>query len=157
MRNIVSIFLFAIAALATACSESPGEFSAKLGKAVRSGNVSEVDLATFIPIQWDELYIFRPYSLREESCKTLGLGWLQCNIALPTGINEHEDFLVFRLRSKIVHTEHHWGKNGVFTSQTRMPQPVLRSSAKFEIKLVSERAADGTQLFRLEHLVAPKR
>jgi hypothetical protein len=141
--------LFAATVL-VACSASPGPFSSELGRVVRSGHATEVDLARFLPIEWDELFAFGPYSIQEKNCQALHLSWLSCHMTLPSSIDEHEYFLVFRRKSKIVHTEHHWRMNGDFTGNPR-PQPILRSSATFHIQLVSNRAPSGEEWFRLLH------
>jgi hypothetical protein len=155
-RVTLLIVLLAAAAGLVACSASPGTFSTELGTVVRSGRATEVDLAKFLPVEWDELYAFGPYSIRESNCQSLKLGWLSCQMTLPSSIYEHEYFLVFRQKSKIVHTEHHWRRNGDFTGNQR-PQPVLRSSATFRIKLESNRAPAGQEWFRLEHVQAEPR
>lgn len=79
------------------------------------------------------------------------LSWLSCQMTLPSSIDEHEYFLVFRHKSKVVHTEHHWRRNGDFSGNQR-PQPILRSSATFRIKLVSNRAPPGQEWFQLEYV-----
>jgi hypothetical protein len=104
-----------------------------------------------LPLEWDELYAFGPYSIQEMICETLQLGWLKCRITIPSSIDENEYFLVFRHRSSIVHTEHHWRWNGDFYSSVPMPHPILHSNARFEIKLVSNRAAEGDRWYKLEH------
>jgi hypothetical protein len=152
MRSVVATFVIAGTSLAVACSAPPGEFSTGLGKVVRTDRAAEVDLSSVLPLEWNELYAFGPYSVRENSCEILRLGWLRCHVLLPSAIEEHEFFLVFRLREEVVHTEHHWRWNGDFNSQVQKPQPILRSSAKFGIKLVSNRAPDGQQWYQLEHL-----
>ena len=151
MRNVAAAVTLMLAALVAACSASPGNFSSTLGEIVRSGKTKEVNLAQVLPLEWDELYAFGPYSIREMSCETLQLGWLECRITIPSSIDENEYFLVFRHRSGIVHTEHHWRWNGDFYSSVPMPHPILRSNAKFEIKLVSNRAAEGDRWYQLEH------
>jgi hypothetical protein len=152
MRNVTAAAALVYAALLAACSASPGDFSTSLGAVVHSDSATEVNLAKILPLQWDELYAFGPYSIRDRSCETLQLGWLACRTTIPSSIDEHEFFLVFRNRSAIVHTEHHWRWNGDFSSSVSRPHPILHSSARFEIKLVSNRAPEGERWYQLEHV-----
>jgi hypothetical protein len=146
MRPILTFArALALASALVACAAEPaGEFSTALGKLVRSEKVQEVDLANVLPLVWDELFAFGPYSIRESNCRALQLGWLKCRTTLPAEVNEGEFVLVFRSTSKVVHVEHHRRWNGDFSSQTSpRPQPILRSAAKFSVKLVSNRAPEG--------------
>jgi len=158
MRPILNfakaIALASVLATLVACTtaEPAGEFSTALGKLVRSENVHEVDLANVLPLDWDELFAFGPYSPRESNCQALQLGWLQCRMTLPAEVSEGEFFLVFRSNAKVVHVEHHRRWNGDFSSQASpRPQPILRSAAKFSVRLVSNRAPEGEQWYQLEH------
>lgn len=140
--------------LLAACTaaEPAGEFSTALGKLVRSEKVQEVDLANVLPLDWNELFVFGPYSPRESNCRTLQLGWFKCRMTLPAEVNGGEFVLVFRSNSEVVHVEHHRRWNGDFSSQTSpQPQPILRSAAKFSVRLVSNRAPEGQQWYQLEH------
>jgi hypothetical protein len=158
MRSLLNfartITLASVLAVLAACTtaEPAGEFSTALGKLVRSGKVHEVDLANVLPLDWNELFAFGPYSPRESNCQTLQLGWLQCRMTLPAEVNEGEFVLVFRANSEVVHVEHHQRWNGDFSAQTSpQPQPILRSAAKFSVRLVSNRAPEGEQWYQLKH------
>jgi hypothetical protein len=149
-----AIALAGVLAILVACTtaQPAGEFSTALGKLVRSEKVQEVDLANVLPLDWNELFAFGPYSPRESNCRTLQLGWFKCRMTLPAEVNEGEFVLVFRASSKVVHVEHHRRWNGDFSSQTSpQPQPILRSAAKFSVRLVSNRAPEGEQWYQLEH------
>jgi hypothetical protein len=149
-----SIALANTLALVVACTtaEPAGEFSTALGKLVRSEKVHEVNLSNVLPLVWDELFSFGPYSTRESNCRTLRLDWLNCRIKLPAEINDANFVLVFRSKSEIVHVEHHQRWNGDFSSLTsQRPQPILKSAAKFSVRLVSNRAPEGEQWYQLEH------
>jgi hypothetical protein len=158
MRPILNfaraIALASVLAILVACTtaEPTGEFSAALGKLVRSGKIHDVDLAKVLPLDWNELFAFGPYSTRESNCQTVQLGWLKCRMTLPAEVNEGEFVLVFRSNSKVVHVEHHRRWNGDFSSHASpRPQPILRSAARFSISLVSNRAPEGEQWYQLEH------
>ena len=157
-RAASPVVLLGAALLLHACNatEPVGEFSSALGKLVRSESTRRVDLSTVSPLAWDELFVFGPYSLREDSCKTLGLGWFTCRTTLPAEVNDSEYVLVFRLKSKIVHVEHHSRANGDFYLHDNvLPQPILRTAAVFSILLVSNRAPQGQRWYRLEHQGLP--
>ena len=158
MRHLPTLIRFAAVAstallLLSACfSGGAGEFSTALGKKLQSGRPAEVNLSTITPLHWDELFIFGPYSIREDSCRTLQLGWFECRTTLPSAVSEGEYILVFRTNAKVVHSEHHSRANGDFYSQTtQRPQPIKRSAAKFTVEPVSNVLPQGTQWFRLEH------
>lgn len=141
--------------VACTTAEPAGEFSTALGKLVRSEKVREVDLANVLPLDWNELFAFGPYSTRESNCRVLEIGWFKCRTTLPAEVNEGEFVLVFRANSKVVHVEHHRRWNGDFSSRTSpRPQPILRSAAKFSVGLVSNRAPEGEQWYQLEHQAA---
>jgi hypothetical protein len=133
-------------------AEPAGEFSTALGKLIRSERVHEVDLAKVLPLDWDELFAFGPYSTRESNCRALQLGWLKCRTTLPAEVSESEFVLVFRADSKVVHVERHRRWNGDFNSLSNpRPQPILRSAAKFSVRPVSNRASESEPWYQLEH------
>jgi hypothetical protein len=154
LKAAAVVTLASAMALLVACTsaEPDGEFSAALGRLVRSEKVREVDLANVLPLKWDELFAFGPYSTRETNCRTLQLGWFKCRTTLPAEVNEGEFVLVFRSKIEIVHVEHHRRWNGDFSSQTApRPQPIQRSDAKFFVRPASNRAPEGQQWYQLEH------
>jgi hypothetical protein len=154
LKFVKAITLASLLAIPIACTrvEPAGEFSTALGKLVRSEKVQEVDLANVLPLDWNELFVFGPYSPRESNCQALQLGWLKCRLTLPAEVNEGELVLVFRANSQVVHVERHRRWNGDFSAQTSpRPQPILRSAAKFSVRLVSNRAPEGEQWYQLEY------
>lgn len=153
-RAVSMLVLLGVASLLNACNvrEPVGEFSSALGKLVRSESTRQVDLATLSPLAWEELFVFSPYSNREDNCKTLQLGWFACRTTLPAEVNDSEYVLVFRQKAKVIHVEHHSRANGDFYSKDKpRPQPILRTAAGFSVLLVSNRAPEGQRWYRLEH------
>jgi len=149
-----AITLASVSALLFACTavEPPGEFSTALGKLVRLDKVPEVDLANVLALDWDEMFAFGPYSIRERNCQALQLGWLRCRTTLPAEVNDGEFVLVFRSNSEVVHVEHHRRWNGDLSSQTSpRPQPIVRSAAKFSVKAISSRVPEAEQWYQLEY------
>lgn len=147
-RTAAVAALVALAAACIGCSQS-GEFSAALGEHLHKNHPLEVDLATVQPTAaWDELFIFGPYSIREQSCRTLGLGGLECRLTMPAQVPEGEHVLVFRLAGRVQRTERHARLNGDFHGH---PQPVARSAARFAVVPTPDLLPDGRRWWRLEH------
>lgn len=131
---------------------SAGEFSVALGKKLQAERQPVIDLAKVTSFNWEELFIFGPYSSREENCKVLQLTGLECRLTVPASVDEGEYFLVFMERQKLVHSEHHHRSNGDFYSQeSQRPQPVKRQSAQFNVVPTSSGAPYGVPWFRLEY------
>lgn len=133
------------------CGGPPGEASVALGRAVRSASSGEVDLAKVWSRPWDELYVFGPYSLREDSCRVLGLDRLTCLATIPGYVGDHEYLLVLRHEATITLVERHRRIDGDFYNrEVPMPRPVPRANAVFAVKAVP--AMGGSPAwYRLEH------
>jgi hypothetical protein len=143
----------ALLILLSGCSVRSGEFSTALGTLLRSDAVSEVDFAKVLPLEWDELFAFGPYSIRERNCEVLNLGWLECRIKLPAEVEEGEYFFLFRRGVEVVHSEHHSRQNGDFGSHgTPTPWPIDRANARFLIHRIQGQGESGTLRFELEHI-----
>jgi hypothetical protein len=158
MHNVTRAFSTLVLAgaplLLDACHarEPVGGFSSALGERVRSEPTRRIDLSTISPLAWEELFVFGPYSLRADSCKTLQLGWFACRITLPAEVRDSESVLVFRLKTKVIHVEHHSRTNGDFHAQDdKRPQPLLRTAAVFSVLPVPNQAPQGQRWYRLEH------
>ena len=154
--NLVRVsMLAALVGAAGGCTSSPGvgEFSSALAAKLQSEHPSEVDLSAIrSAVAWDELFIFAPYSAREQSCRTLGLGWLKCRLTVPSEISEGEYLFVFRLAGNVERIEHHARSNGDFySSNVVLPQPVRRSAAQFTVIPTSDVTPQGQQWLRLEY------
>ncbi len=145
----------AAVALATGCTAAPdksGRFSIALGKAVQSSPAELIDLARIDAPAWDELFVLGPGSTRDENCKALQLGWLECRTTMPTVVAPAEDFLVFRVKGRIARAERHALANGDFASGSApLPQPIPRSAAKFRVAPVQGAAAGDKASPRLEY------
>jgi len=152
-----ALFGSVVAALLAGCDArvQPGEFSKALGELVNTSRVTAVDLAAVPATPWDEMYALGPYSTRKQNCAALRLGRLACWYVIPATVGEGEYFLVFRSKGAITHTEHHWRSNGDFSSPSQVPSPILRSNAKFAVKLASNRAPAGQAWYQLEHEAKP--
>src|SRR5712691_1385536 len=113
---------------------SVGPVGEALRKELREKESIEVDLKKIVPFDWDEFYLFTPYTPREEVCKRLQLTELHCWYYVPTESTvDGLMFLAFRYKGKTVHTEMHSRFNGDFTP-VDYPQPVLPERGRFVVK-----------------------
>ena len=118
----------AVAVALGACSsdDSGRQFSAALGKKLRSEHVTEIDLATVSSFAWDELFVFDPGSTRDDNCRLPQLDFIECRTTFAAMVDEGKYILVFRKNSRLARAERHRRTNGDFHSPTRQrPQPWL--------------------------------
>jgi hypothetical protein len=143
----------ALLMLLSGCTVRSGEFSTALGTLLRSNAVSEVDFAKVLPLDWDELFAFGTYSIRERNCEVLNLGWLECRVELPAEVEEGEYYFVFRRGAEVIHSEHHSRQNGDFGSHgTATPWPIFRANARFQVHRIQGQSSSGALRFELEHI-----
>jgi hypothetical protein len=55
-----------------------GYVSNKIGYEINEKHSSKVIIGELTDFQWDELFIFSPYSTRERICPTLGVSGIKC-------------------------------------------------------------------------------
>lgn len=115
MRAIIlSIF---ITILAACDSKSP--VSNKLDKYIISNPTSSVELSKFTEFEWKHVYIFSPYTSKEQVCNTLNVYWQKCSYIFPAnGVEESEYFMAFINSGSLVHREFHRRKTSDFCRQT---------------------------------------
>lgn len=65
---------------------------------ILSGNMVIEDLSKFTPFQWDTLYSFKPYTMKEEIYKTIGYKWDDINETVSEDMNQ----IMFVKDSKVV-------------------------------------------------------
>jgi hypothetical protein len=85
--------------------------SGPVGKAVRhevrEKRQQEIDLARVVPFEWDELFLFGPYTPRGEVCKELQLNKAECLISVKSeSTDDGVMFLVLRHKDKIMSQSH---------------------------------------------------
>ncbi len=91
MRRVlpmVSTAALAVSLCACSSDDSGRQFSATLGKKLRSDHVAEIDLATIGTFAWDELFVFDPYSTRDDNCRALALDLIECRTTFPAVVGE---------------------------------------------------------------------
>jgi hypothetical protein len=140
-----------LCALLLGCDLS-GYLSGPVGKAlrheVREKKQKEIDLSRLISFEWDELFLFGPYTPRSEVCKELKLNEPECSVVVKSeSTDDGEMFLVFRHKEKIVHTEMYIRFNGDFTPLD-FKQPITPTDAKFIVKEEGQ-SASGEPWLRL--------
>lgn len=59
---------------------------------------SEIDLSTFTPFEWDEVYSFTPYTPKEAIYETIGYKWDRISETVSEGMNQ----IVFVKDGKVV-------------------------------------------------------
>lgn len=138
----------------TACTAgSEGQFSTALAKKLQAERPTEIDLATVSTIAWDELFIFGPYSVREDNCRVLALDLFECRTTFPETVAESDNVLVFRRQGKVMRAEVHPRRDGDFSSSAGPPppRPILRSAAPFSVVPVDGAGPGEPPRFRLMH------
>ena len=116
--HLLLVALLPLAVALTACSESrnsTGMISQRIGQAVHSDRVQELDLTNLTTFGWAYFYAFKPGSTREEVCKFIGAGRNTCGriIRIERSPDDHM-FLIFGLNGQLTHVELHAVENGIF-------------------------------------------
>ena len=137
----------------SACSLSSYFSSGPVGKALvkelRIRHKSEVDLKQIVGFSWDELYLYGPYTPREEVCKQFSISTEDCPTVIPFDtMDDGIMTMVFRDKGKIVHAELHYRVNGDFVGSS---QPVKPDQARFRVEH-DGRAVDGTAWLKLRQI-----
>ncbi len=112
------VALLPLAVALSGCSEtrnSTGMISQRIGQAVHSERVQELDLAKLTTFGWAYFYAFKPGTTREEVCKFIGAGRNTCGriIRIERSPDDHM-FLIFGLNGQLTHVELHAVENGIF-------------------------------------------
>jgi hypothetical protein len=116
--HLLLVLLLPLAVALAACSESrnsTGMISQRIGQAVHSDRIQELDLAKLTTFGWAYFYAFKPGTTREEVCKFIGAGRNTCGriIRIERSPDDHM-FLIFGLNGQLTHVELHAVENGIF-------------------------------------------
>ena len=146
------LLLIVIGLLLVGCDLS-GLLSGKVGSAirkeVRDRHVTQIDLARIIPFQWDELYLYPPYTPIDWICQDLDIPSEHCADTIDAeSTDDGEMYMIFRLAGEIVHQEMHIRYNGDFLP-IDYPLPILVSDAVFKVVPTKGRAANKKPWLRL--------
>jgi hypothetical protein len=105
----------------------------RLRREVRAKGASTIRLADLTTFDWDEVFLFDPYTPRSAVCTALALPESDCPDAV-TGESTDDAvmYIAFRKGGAFVHGEMHFRKHGDFTP---VPNgPIRRTDAVFRIE-----------------------
>ena len=126
-----------------------GPVGRAIRKEVRDSKKTEINLTNLIPFEWDELFLFEPYTPRSVICGKLGISEEGCLQEIADeSTDDGEMYLVFRKAGKIVHKEMYIRFNGDFTP-IDFEQPLTPENAKFSVKEAGA-SANGDPWLRLK-------
>lgn len=124
-----------------------GEVGWALKKAIRDDHKQEIVLKDLTHFNWDEFYVFNPYTSTDDVCKQLGLSSVECkNTIKAASTDDGVMLLVFRNQGKVVHVEMHFRWHGDFTPAP--DKPFTPTSAVFLV-VAEGKGANGGAWLRL--------
>jgi hypothetical protein len=98
-------------------------------------NSKTVDLSTFtLKFPWDRMYIFQPYSPKDEICAKLGLNAERCGAADVRDVDEGEFLLVFMQQDELTHIEYIPRFVEFEESERCLARPIKRAAATFSVE-----------------------
>lgn len=125
-----------------------GEVSKAINKEIREEHAQQIKIAQLTDFAWDELYLFGPYSVTSEICKTLELGKTECESTITvSSTDDGQWMMVFRENKHVVHTELHLGWHGYFMRE--FDEPFTPESALFSVTL-ADWSSNGIEHFELD-------
>jgi hypothetical protein len=141
--------------LVSACGDvdETAPVSAALGRSIHDGGALQVNLVNMTRFDWDELYLFAPYTSPGEICHQLALADKDCRELLPVeSVDDTTMPMIFKLRGQVVHGELHKRLNGDFLPLD-FDQPVTERRAGF-IVVRSGKTVEGERWVQLRPLSA---
>ena len=110
-----------------------GPVSDAIGAAAEVAKAQPIVISKVTHFEWDELWVFGPYSDKDEVCRRLALNGLRCTFQVKEDfLSDGVQSLVFRLRGSVVHSELHARSHGDFYP-TPPNQPLTPSTAVFDV------------------------
>ena len=132
-----ALFIFTFLGLLAACDSTDyfsGPVSMELRKQIRDQKQTVIDLKEIVPFEWEELYLFSPYTPCSEICKQLGIPDSECKDVISSeSMDDGEMYMIFLRNGEIVHKEMHIRFNGDFTPLD-FRQPLNPDKAVFTVK-----------------------
>jgi hypothetical protein len=98
-----------------------------------SSGTAQVDLSGIGEFEWDNMFVFGPYTPRDESCKTLKLPFSQCFAAGVRDVDEGEFLLVFMHDGKASRVEYLPRYVGNF-DEACLANAISKSKAQFTVE-----------------------
>lgn len=113
---------------------------------VRDRGASRVVLSRLTSFDWDQLFLFAPYSPRSEVCAVLKIAASDCDGKVPAvSSDDGVMLLAFQRAGAVVHVELHYRWHGDFTPLPSM-QPIRRDTAVFRVRREGQSASGGPWL-----------
>lgn len=128
--------------LVAACSDAP-DVSKAIGKLIEQRESKTIRLAEATRFAWDQVYLFGPYTPRQDVCSTLRIPDNDCERLVPfESSDDGEMSIAFLAQGEFVHFTRHVRSNGDFTP-VPAEQPLSSDQAVFRVlpgaRLVLER------------------
>ena len=105
----------------------------QLKREVRDRGATTIPLANFTRFEWDEVFLFDPYTPRGVVCAALEVAERECEGEITA--ESRDDgvmFIAFRRNGTLVHAEMHFREHGDFTPVPRA-QPIRKTDAVFRV------------------------
>jgi len=116
--------------VAAGCSTG-ANVSDAIGKLVDEGKSETIRLVDATRFDWDQVYLFGPYTARRDVFATLRIGEQQCERQIPFESQDDGDMsIAFLTNGRPVHYARHSRANGDFTPVPAQ-QPIARDRAVF--------------------------
>lgn len=122
-----------LAPLACGCSSVDEQVSSAIGAAVREGKVHKLRLASITNFEWDRLYLFDPYTPRNDVCKALHVQEKDCERVVPfESTDDGIMTMAFVSGKRVVCYSKHSRWNGDFAPSPKQ-QPIPAGRAVFQV------------------------
>jgi hypothetical protein len=133
MSSFASCYtMLAILALTLVGCRAHRSITEDITEQLRSG-ATRVDIERTGDFAWDEMFVFGPYSPKDETCKTLRLNSSECSAAGIRDVDEGEFLLMFLQRGKVSKIESFPRTVGNFDDNC-LAKDIARSAAVFTVE-----------------------
>jgi len=105
-------------------NEPEGEVSKAIGEKIASGS-TEFDLTNITAFEWEKFVAYRGYNANQEIiCRDLEVDVSDCDFDMPRIYDGDSDHvLAFSYQGRVIHTERHHYKNGIFSLHLELITP----------------------------------
>ena len=131
MRRVATLLFLTL--LAGCADFQAGPISKAIGREVREHDARRIELAKLTTFEWDEVFLFEPYTPRSAVCDTLGVQVKYCErVVRAESTDDGEMIIAFRKAGRVTHAELHFRFNGDFMPW-ESSRPIPRSKAVFRV------------------------
>lgn len=132
MRNILLVWAMTFPVAIVAFSNAFA-VSGEIGELIRERKTADIRLADATRFEWDEVYLFSPYTSRSDVCETLHIQIRHCDRHVHfESWDDGEMSLAFVNRGRLVHYARHSRRNGDFIPVPSR-QPLAVAAAVFRL------------------------